>query len=73
MNQVINTFSKNTQEEVKTQITEYRGHKLIDIRVWYLKGEEEFLPTKKGLTLSTELYPELKKAIEDLGKELEKR
>lgn len=44
----------------------------MDIRVWYLKEGEDPLPTKKGLTLSVELYPELKKAIEDLGKEIRK-
>ena len=72
MNKVVNTFSKNTQEEVRTQITEYKGYKLIDIRVWYVKEGEDPLPTKKGLTLNVELYPELRKAIYDLGDVLEK-
>lgn len=70
-NKTIYSFGKNTMEEVRTQLTEYRGYKLIDIRVWYKPGEgEDPRPTKKGLTLNIELYPELKKAIDKLGEEL---
>jgi hypothetical protein len=74
MNKIINTFPKNTQEEVRTQLTEYRGHRLIDMRVWYKPGEgEDPRPTKKGLTLSVGLYPQLKKAIDELANELIRR
>ena len=72
MSKVIDTFPKNAMEEVRTQLTEYKGYKLIDIRVWYKqKEEEEFKPSKKGLTLGIEHYKELKKAILKVGDELE--
>ncbi|MEA1965186.1 MAG: transcriptional coactivator p15/PC4 family protein [Candidatus Aerophobetes bacterium] len=70
MEKLVNVFSKNSAEEVRTQLTEYKGYKLMDIRVWYKREGEDARPTRKGLTLSVELYPELKKAIEELGKAL---
>lgn len=70
MSKVVDTFPKNTMEEVRTQITEYKGYKLIDIRVWYKKEGKEPLPTKKGITLNVDLYSKLKEAIDKLGKEL---
>jgi len=64
MPQVISTFAKNALEEIRVGITEFKGKKLIDLRSWYDPGNgEERKPTKKGLTLSVDLFPELKKAI----------
>lgn len=64
MSEVISTFSKNALEEIRVGITEFKGKKLIDLRSWYDPGGgEERKPTRKGLTLSVDLFPELKKAI----------
>ena len=57
-------FQKNASEEVRAQIIKYKGHDLIDVRVWVPRqdrpGEN---PTKKGLTLNIELLPQLKDAV----------
>ena len=67
MNEVISQFTKNAVEEVRVSLTEYRGHKLIDLRVYYEPREGgERLPSKKGLTISVDLFPELKKALSEL-------
>ena len=67
MNEVISQFTKNAVEEVRVSLTEYRGHKLIDLRVYYEPRDGgERLPSKKGLTISVELFPELKKALGEL-------
>ena len=71
MDKTVYSFAKNTQEEVRAELTEYRGHRLINIRVWYKPpGEDEARPTKKGISLAVELFPELKKAIDKLGEAL---
>ena len=71
MDKIIDTFSKNTMEEVRTRLTEYLGHKLIDIRVWYKREDKDPLATKKGITLGIDHYKELKEAILKVGDELE--
>jgi len=71
MAKVIDKFPKNTTKEVRTQLTEYKGYKLIDIRVWYKqKDGEEYKPLKKRLTLEIDHYKELKEAILKVGEEL---
>ena len=71
MSKLVTKFNKNNTEEVHVQITEYKGHKLIDLRVFYYpEGEEEPKPTKKGISISTELFPELKRSILEMEKVL---
>ena len=73
MSQLVTKFGKNSTEEVQVQITEFKGHKLIDIRVFYYpEGEEEAKPTKKGISISTDLFPKLKDSILELEQALSK-
>lgn len=64
MDKVVDVFRKNTVEEVRACLQRYRGHRLIDLRVYYHHREgAEPAPTKKGLTLSVRLLPQLKRAV----------
>ncbi len=73
MNQPIDTFGKNAAEEASVSLTQFKGYDLIDLRVYYCATDGEPIPTKKGVTMSIELYPNLRDAILKLGKELEKQ
>lgn len=68
---IISSFSKNALEEVRAQVINYKGYDLIDLRVWALKKDGEgVVATRKGITISIELLPELKKAVLALDKAL---
>lgn len=72
MGELIASFEKNSMEEVRISLTTYKGKNLIDLRVYYQPEDgEEKRPTKKGITISPEKFPELKKAIEALEKALQ--
>jgi len=74
MAETVHQFAKNSSEEVRVSLTEYKGHKLIDLRIYYEADESgERRPTKKGITIDVGLYPELKRAIIKIEKELLKR
>jgi hypothetical protein len=73
MSGLIHKFGKNAIEEVRVSLTEYKGHELMDFRVYYCPSDGEPVPTKKGLTMSVELYANLRDAILKLGEELEKQ
>lgn len=74
MGEVIASFEKNSFEEVRISLTEFKGKDLIDLRVYYRPEDgEEMRPTKKGVTISPEKFPELKKAILELEKALQKK
>ena len=68
-------FRKNAFEKLIIQFTEYKGKKLIDLRVFYDSGEnkEDYRPTHKGISLSREMIPEIKEGIDRAFKEWKKK
>lgn len=72
---VISEFKKNANEVVRISLTEFKGHKLLDIRVFYDVSENQDpdrRPSKKGISLSVDLFEDLKEGIEKAGKAIEK-
>jgi len=69
--QIVHSFPKNPLEEVRSSVTFFKGKQYVDIRIYY-KGEDgEYHPSKKGLTLSVELFPELETGLQKLKEALE--
>lgn len=66
MSKVVSKFNKNAMEEIRVSLSEFKGHRLIDIRSFFGRKEDDRNPTKKGISISVALYPDLKKAIEEL-------
>jgi len=74
MAEIVHQFAKNATEEVRVSLTEYKGHKLVDLRIYYEPEDgSERRPTKKGITIDVGLYPELKKAMIKVENELIKK
>jgi 16S rRNA G966 N2-methylase RsmD len=48
---LIAEIQKNLKERVRVSIEEYRGHKFIDLRVYFEAENAEWKPTKKGIAL----------------------
>jgi|GEM_PF-2415862 len=60
-------FQKNSLEKVVVEITTYQDRGYLNIRVWFdaSKGQNtDWRPSHKGITLSIDLLPELKKSID---------
>ena len=72
MEKLIDTFKKNNFEEIRIQLQEYRGHNVVDIRVWSSVEGWEPRPTRKGITLKTNLLSRLEKGVKKAVKEAEK-
>jgi predicted phosphoadenosine phosphosulfate sulfurtransferase len=68
MEEVIAQFEKNATEVVRVSLSEYRGHKLFDVRVYYSDDEGQYKPTRKGVSLSVNLYTDFKRAMVALEK-----
>ncbi|MBW1991101.1 MAG: transcriptional coactivator p15/PC4 family protein [Deltaproteobacteria bacterium] len=71
MSEVIAKVTKNARETLFFSLSEFRGHRLIDIRV-FVPGdaEDEWVPTRKGVSLAVGLYPEFKQALAQVEKAL---
>lgn len=60
METIVANLPKNTREAVRVELTEFKGFRLLGIRVWTTEGR----PTAKGLTVKVEMLPELVKALQ---------
>ena len=65
--QILYEFDKNDREVVKLRKSTFKGKEYIDLRL-YVKGEgdNEDIPTKKGVNVPIEKIDELKKALTKL-------
>ena len=46
---------------------EFRGTRFIDIRAYFETDDGEWRPTKKGITLPIDAFPEFAAAVAELG------
>lgn len=66
MDTKISTIEKNANEEIRVSLTEFKGHDLIDIRVYATPAATgEAVPTRKGLCVKPELLSDLIAALQD--------
>lgn len=58
---------KREGERVRIGFSDFEGREYIDIRQYYQNEEEEWRPTKKGVTLPIESLDDLKDAVSKLS------
>jgi len=71
--EVIAQFEKNSREEVRVSVDDFRGRKVINIRVYYRTEAGEWAPGKQGIALAVERYRDLADAVLRLGEWLKSR
>lgn len=71
--ELIVSFEKNSKEEVRVSVDEFRGRKIINMRVYYRNDAGEWLPGKQGVALALDRYRDLADAVLQLGEWLEAR
>ncbi|MGC2410954.1 MAG: transcriptional coactivator p15/PC4 family protein [Methyloceanibacter sp.] len=71
---VIATIAKNSREMVRIALDEFRGVKLVDIRVMAQMNDPsgQSVPTKKGISLRIELLGELIAALRNAEAEAQR-
>ena len=52
---VLYSFDKSIKEQVRISETIYLDRPYIDFRIFTRKADGEFIPTKKGITISKDL------------------
>lgn len=66
MADIISGFDKNEKLKILASISDYRGKKRIDIRIWYKDDNDELKPSRQGISLPIERFGDLKKLMADL-------
>ena len=65
---VVYKFPKNSEEEIRFSLRDYKERHYFDVRLWFLTTNgREYHPTRKGITLSVEHLDELRKGLERIG------
>jgi len=68
MEMEVKRLIKNSTEDLVIQLSEFRGHILVNLRCWVAKGsaaDKRDIPTRKGITFSLELLPDVIKGLQD--------
>ena len=60
-------LEKNSRESLVINQSEFKGVKLVDVRVYYKDENGDLKPTKKGVSVRLEQLDALIKALSDLS------
>ena len=66
---------KNKTEEIRISLCEYKGHKLVSLRVFtepYADHGQGRVPTKKGINCRVTLLPQIVEALQEAEAEVRK-
>lgn len=66
MSEFIAEMEKGWNEKIVFGLSEYKGKKYADLRIYFEDDEGEWKPTKKGVTVSLERFWEFKENLQKL-------
>jgi len=70
MHKLIGTIPKNALEQIRFSIGEFKGYRLLDIRVHFVADDGEPHPTKKGISINLDLFDEFYDLVKKAAKEI---
>lgn len=59
----LGTVRKNATAEIRFTVENFRGHEIVNVRVWYRDADGEYRPGKQGLAFRLELPGEVLDAL----------
>ena len=71
MDQVLVTFEKNKAEQVRVILSDFKGRKVLNIRVFEPNPAGDWLPTRKGLAFEADKLYILLAALHKAARELD--
>lgn len=69
----VGEIERNPEEIVRARITEFRGRNYVDLRTYYLASNDEWRPTKKGVSIGVESFVELEELMTQIRAKLEEQ
>ncbi len=52
-------IERSATERLIIEESEYKGHQLVSLRIYFLSDDQSWLPTKKGVTFKREQLDEV--------------
>jgi len=66
----VGTILKNRSEQVRVAFSDYYGEPRVDLRIYFLDGNDQWQPTKKGLSLPLPAFRQLQPRLDKLSRRL---
>ena len=60
---VLHEFKRNAEETLRISLSTFKGRTYVDIRLFYQDDKGELAPTKKGVTITPELWDEFRAGV----------
>ncbi len=60
---VLHEFKRNAEETMQVSLSTFKGRTYVDFRLFYTDANEELKPTKKGVTVTPDLWDEFKAGV----------
>jgi hypothetical protein len=73
MTEVVGEMEKGWNEKILFSVSEFKGKKYADIRIYYEDDEGEWKPTKKGLTVNLDSFQDFRERVEELERFLKEK
>jgi hypothetical protein len=70
MNEVIEFWECGRGEQLRLCVSEFRGQRLVDFRIWYSDPDGVLKPSRQGVTLKPELLAEVIAAFQAAQQQL---
>ena len=61
-------LERSETEKLIIEGTEFKGRELVSLRIYFLSKEDEWLPTKKGVTFRRDQLDEVLEALNKISK-----
>jgi hypothetical protein len=68
---ILHEFKRNAEETLRVSLSTFKGRTYVDIRLFYEDAKGELAPTKKGVTITPELWDEFRAGIAAAETELQ--
>jgi hypothetical protein len=60
---ILHEFKRNSEETLRVSLSTFKGRTYVDIRMFYEDANGELAPTKKGVTITPELWDEFRNGV----------
>jgi len=61
--EIIGEIQKNQKEKIIVSVNEFKGHRYVDLRIHFEGDNGEYVPTKKGIAISSKIVEEVVELI----------
>jgi len=70
---VLASFPRNAEETLQIAVSTFKGRTYVDIRLYYTDADGQLKPTKKGVTVTPELWDQFRAGLAQAEEELQRR